>query len=297
MSFKNALKNMITGFSTVWALLLYVIVFAAVIAGLSLPFLLPVFKNLAHAGVITSVKDAIVALFSGGGWNGFTSGLLTAYRSAVSVFKNDGTVASLTISFIVAIVVVGFRFILGLHELPLATVVDGRMSCNAKYGFCGKFFSTLGVSIRYSFFKMLFTVAYDCAVFGIVYGVKLLMGFNVAFVMVAILLTTILFALRSSLIACWAPSVACGNNGVIRGFVRSVRICFKNFGSIFSVYFVSVLLFFALGTFFVIFTLGVAIVIVVPMAMSFFAYLNATEFYGKTLRRYYVDGVVVGEHI
>lgn len=293
MSFKNALKNLVAHFGTVWALLLYMVIFAAVITGLSLPFLLPVLREFGKAGVFAELKGAFSSVFGDGGWNGFTDGIYAAYNSVENVFGSNDTVATLTVSFVIVVVIIGFRFFLGLHEIPLATVIDGRMSCNAGYGLGGKFFSTLGVSVRYSLAKMLYTVLFDGVLVAVLYGLKTAIGINVALMFVAIFVTVVFLAFRFSISACWAPSVASGETGVVKGFLRSARLCFKNFGAFFSTYFVSIILLLALGLFVTVFTLGVGLIIVLPISVTYFGYLNATEFYGKTGKRYYVDGEVV----
>ncbi len=293
MSFKNALKNLVANFGTVWALLLYMVIFAAVITGVSLPFLLPVLREFDRAGVFRELGGAFSSIFGEGGWQGFTTGLDSVYNSVVNVFDSNDTVATLTVSFVIFVVIIGFRFFLGLHEIPLATVIDGRMSSNARYGLGGKFFSTLGVSVRYSFAKMLYTVIFDAALFAILYGLKVAIVSNVAFLFAGIFVAVLFLSFRFSVSACWAPMVACGEAGVVKGFVRSARLCFKNFGTFFSTYFVSFILLFALGLFVTVFTLGAGLVIVLPVSVTYFAYLNATEFFGKTGKRYYVDGAVV----
>ena len=239
MAFKNAFKNLIAHFGIVWSLLLYILICSAGIVGLSLPFILPIANAFADAGVFDGIRSAFSALFNDGGWNGLWDGLYNVYLSVVNVFKSNDRVASLTMLFLIFIVIVAFRFFFGLYEIPLATVLDGRMSCNAHYGLGGKFFSMLSVSVRYSLAKMPITIAFDAAMWGVVYGVTVGIGMSVALPFVVILVIVAFLSFKKSMLACWAPCVADGT-GVIRGFARSVEICFKRFGSIFSTYLVTI---------------------------------------------------------
>lgn len=291
MAFKNAFKNLIAHFGIVWALLLYILICSAVIVGLSLPFIMPIADAFGQAGVFDGIGKAFSALFNEGGWNGFWDGMYAVYVSIVSVFRSNGRVASLTMLFLIFIVIVAFRFFFGLYEIPLATVLDGRMSCNAQYGFGGKFFSTLSVSVRYSLAKMPITIAFDAATIGAIYGIGVAIGMNVVLPFAVILVLIVFWSFKSSLIACWAPSIVNGD-GVIKGFVRSAKICFKRFGSIYSTYFVTRLLIFACALFVTVFTLGVGLLIALPFSIACFSYLNITEYYNKTGKRYYIDNVV-----
>lgn len=292
MSFKNALKNLVAHFSVVWSLLLYIVIFAAVILGLSLPFLLPITNAFADAGVFESISNAFKSLFSGGGWQGLWNGLYGTYHAIRDVFALNSRVASLTMAFLIAVVVVLFRFFLGLYEIPLTTVIDGQMSANCKYGFGGKFFSTLSVSVRYSLAKMLYTTLFDAIIFLTLYGVGNGMGMSVGLPFVVMFILLLLGSLRFSLISSWAPSVAGGECGIIVGFARSCKICFKHFGSIYSTYFVSFLLMVAVGALIILLTFGVGAVFVLPFGASYVSYLNVTQYYNKSGKRYYVDSAV-----
>lgn len=292
MSFKNALKNLVAHFGTVWALLLYIIIFAALITGLSLPFVMPIARAFEAAGVFSFIREAVNALFGESGWQGMIDGLYSMYQSVVDVFVNNDRMVSLTTAFLIFVVIVAFRFFLGLYEIPLATVLDGQLSSNAHYGFGGKFFSTLWVSIRYSLVKMLFTVVLDAVTGVIVYGVSVGMGMNVALPFVVILIALVLSSLWYSVCACWAPSIVCDGYGVFKGFARSVKICFKRFATIYSSYFVALIIIMALGMFITIFTVGVGLIIMIPLSATFISYLNITIYYNKTGKRYYIDGAV-----
>ena len=290
MSFKNAFKNLIAHFGTVWAVLLYLIICSAIIVGLSLPFILPIWRAFERAGVFEEISGAFTALMGDGGWNALWDGLFDVYQKIVGVFT-DGRIASLAMMFVVVVMLVAFRFFFGLYEIPLATVLDGAMSCNAHYSFSGKFISTLSVSVRFSLAKMPIMIAIDAATLGIIYGLTGLIGMSVALPFVAILVVVLMRSFRSSLTACWAPCVV-GGMGVIKGFARSCEICFKRFGSIFSTYIIMWLLIVAFGLFITIFTLGVGLIVAFPFCMCILSYIGITVYYNKTGKRYYIDGTV-----
>ncbi len=292
MSFKNALKNLVAHFGAVWSLLLYIVIFAAVISGLSLPFVMPVARAFADAGVFELFRNSFASIFGGEGLNGLWNGLYDTYKAVGQVFTDAPKIAALTRSFVIFIVVLLFRFFLGLYEIPFATVIDGQLSSNARFGLGGKFFSTLTVSVRYSLCKLPYTVAFDLLIFSIVYGLGHALGMSIALPFAVMLVMLVLLSLRFSVVACWAPSVASGERGVPKGFVRSASICFKRFGSIYSTYLMSLMLLFVVGAIVALLTLGVGMIIVLPFSAAYISYLNATVFYVKTGKRFYVDGEV-----
>ena len=292
MSIKNAVKNLVSHFGLVWSMLVYYLLFAALITGLSLPFIMPVMRELSDAGVFTELKAAYDALFGEGGFTVVTDTFYEAYQALTGVFTDNDAVAALTVWFFVLIVVIAFRFFLGLHEIPMMTVIDGAMSCNCIYGFGGKFFSTLWLSVRYSFAKLLVTVLIDAVIGGIAYGIILAVGNNWALPFVLTLVMVVLSALRSTLLSCWASCIVNEGHGVARGFFRAAKIAFRNFGAIYSMLLVSILIMLSLGAFITLFTLGVGMIIILPLFSAYTGYLNATMYYNKLGKRYYVDGDV-----
>ncbi|MDE7464541.1 MAG: hypothetical protein K2M48_05885, partial [Clostridiales bacterium] len=170
--------------------------------------------------------------------------------------------------------------------------LDVIMECNAHYVFCGKLFSTLLLSVRYSFAKMLFTIAFDGVLALIIYGIYSAVGMSLALLFIVIPIVLVLIALRFSIVACWAPCVVNGECGVAKGFFRSAKLFFNHFATFYSSYFVSLILIFALGVFITLFTFGVGIIIVLPLSANYISFLNITEYYNKRGKRYYVDGEV-----
>lgn len=292
MSFKNALKNLVAHFGVVWSVLLYIILFAALITGLSMPFIMPIQRAFAEAGVFENLGRAFSALFNDGDWVVFWDLLYAIYESIVGVFASNAGIKSLSTAFLVFVVVVSFRFFLGLYEIPLASVLNGRLSCNSNFGLSGKFFSELITSVKYSFFKMLYTVILDAAIFSLIVAVTKAIGMSIALPFLLVLILLVFGAFRYTVSACWAPATVNGS-GVIKGFARSVTIAFKRFGSIYSTYFIALTLMFALGAFITLFTFGIGLIIVLPICVTYVSYLNITIYYTKTGRRYYVDGIVV----
>ncbi len=55
----------------------------------------------------------------------------------------------------------------------------------------------------------------------------------------------------------------------------------------------SLMLLFVVGAIVALLTLGVGMIIVLPFSAAYISYLNATVFYVKTGKRFYVDGEVV----
>lgn len=296
MAFKNAVKILISKFGLVWSVLLYLVIFSIVIASLSMPFIMPVVDALEAAGVGESISSIFTAFLGGTSLSGVFEMAKAAFFKFQEVVSSDYSVRVNIILFAVLVVGIAFRFLLGLYEIPLVSVLEGAMSSNAKLGFTGKFISKLGLSCRFTLCKMIYTISFDVLIYLAAYGILQLFKLSVVALFVPFILifaVILLNAVRYTFLAMWTPSMIVGGHGIFKGFYFGLKCTAKRFASVFSSFIVAWTLIIMLNAFVGIFTLGVGLLITVPISMTFISILNMTVYYGKNGRRYYVDNSVV----
>lgn len=295
MSFKNAVKILLSKFGLVWAVLLFLLVLIALMACLSVSFIIPIINSLRDAGV----GDMITKLFSSiveGGWD--PSGWMEQIRDVMTLSTTTitGNVAARVSTIFLAIIFIfAYRFFVGLYELPLISVLEASMSNNARIGFMGSFISRLGISCRFTLCKMIYTIAYDIILYAILYaafGLFSVPGLGILAPFIIMMLFILLNAFRYSVISMWAPAVIVGKMPIFAAFGFSVVRGFKNFYSVFSSFLVAWILIVALNLLLGIFTFGAGLLLTVPVSMLFLSILDMTLYYGKNSKRYYVDSAV-----
>ena len=294
MAFKNALKLLISKFRYVWVILLYLVITGVIVGSLSLPFAVPILRVLREDGIL----NLFAALFDGrgGSFDAWTDNLYAALSAAKDSILGNRLIAFSTGALVLLVFTFAYRFILGLYEIPLVTVLEGAMSSNARIGFTGRFISRIGGSACFVLVKMIYTVLFD-ALIGIalvlmigLFDVPMLKLF-VPFLIMSVLL--VLLAIRYSLIAMWAPHIVLGGCGIFRSFAFSVQKGFRNMGSIFSTFLIAWTLIIALNMLVGVFTFCAGLILTVPLSMLFVNLLNMTLYYGKNGKRYYVDAATV----
>lgn len=295
MSFRNAIKLLISRFGNVWVLLLYFIVLIAVLVSLGITFLIPVFAAFRDAGVGEMINSAVVSFMNGGSLAGMLSAGKEILRSIAAIFRSDSRAFINSMLFVVLVMNVAFRFLVGLCELPLVSVIQGAMSDNARYGFMGRYIALLRKSAGFSLFKMVVMTAFDLAAGGVVYGftrlgsmIGLLFG---PFMFMLSLL--IVLAFRYTLVSGWSPAVIVDGKGVVSGLAYSVRYAFRNFGSLYSNFLVAWTLIFVVNFVIGLFTFFAGLLVTVPLSVYLIDLINMTAYYGKNKKSYYIDGAVV----
>ena len=283
-------------FGLVWMLLLYIFVLIVVLVSASMAFMIPIYRIFLNGGIVEEVYELFTSIVSGESVQSWFEQIRAIGESVSALFSENFALRLNSALWIIIVVILAYRFLLGLYELPLISVLEGAMSSNAHIGFGGQLIALLGKSSRFTLVKMMYTIVYDGILMFIMYGLfRLLDVSGVAFFVpfLIMLVFIVLMAFRYTLIAMWSPKICVDGGKIFRSFAFSVKNAFKNFGSIFAYFLVAWVLIIAFNVFVGLFTLGAGLLLSVPVSMLFISIMNMTLFYGKNGKRYYVDGAVI----
>ena len=299
MSFKNAFKLLLSKFRYVWTILAYLAVMFIVLLSLGLTFLLPVIRALTAAGVGDMLNAALVTFLNGG----TILGLFTAFGEVLvtvkNVFATDAKTFVNSMLFVVLVATVAYRFLMGLYELPLVSVIQGFMSDNAKYSYMTKYVALFGTSVKFSLVKMLVMTVYDSLMYVVTFYItRFCSAISLILAPTALTFSLLIFlSFRYALISAWSPAVVVEGKKIFPALWISIKHAFRHMGSLFSLFFIIWLIAFALNVFVGIFTFGVGLLVSAPVTMFFISLVNMTFYYGRAGKSYYVDGVVFNPEI
>lgn len=292
MSFKNAFKILISRFSYVWVVLLYIILLLVIVGSLGLTFLRPVYEAFSDAGVWSQIGETVRALVSEGSLTKTVESAGKVLNTVRDIFVAKPQTYVNSMLFVILIATFAYRFIMGLSELPLVSVINGMMSDNAKYSFSSKFVSHLGKSAYFSLIKMLIMVAYDSLMYTALFlAVKFVYGIGTILVPFAFMFVLIIFlTFRYTLISAWTPYMIVEKKGVIKSFGKSVVFGFRHFAPLFSTWMITWVLIISINFLVGLFTFFVGLIVTVPLSVYFVSLINMTFFYGRKKLTYYIDG-------
>lgn len=295
MTFKNAAKLLMNHYRLIWKILLFLAALIVIVASLSVTFAIPVFKAFADSETFPMISTAVKNFLEGGGLGGLFAEVKAIVSYINVLFRENPILRGTSTAWIVVVLTVVYRFVLGLYELPLIHVLDGAMSDGAKHGFSSSFVKLFLKSCYFAAIKMLIMTALDALIGLCIFGLyKLLALCSVAYLapFLCMLLFMMLWSFRFSLISTWAPEIVCGGKGIFSAFASSAKRAFKNFTALFTMYFIVWMLIISLCLIFGIFTLGAGLIVLIPMSMLFLNLLNITFYYNHNKRRYHLDGQI-----
>jgi len=309
MAFRNAFKILYGRFNPVWAVLLFMVVLGLVVGALSYFLINPVYSALFEAGILdlTDFPSLTQILTSPAQMNVLFNDILAGieigelgerismiWTDIMLIFREQSSLRVPTIILFFVLVSI-FRFLLGFYELPLYKIIEGSMSCDAKFGFFSRFIGTLLLSLKYVGIKLLYTTAYDALFYLILYYLFTLFTITYAWVVAPLILVFVIvfISLRYTTLAFFGVNTAVSNDGILKSFRFAFQKGFKHFFYIFVRFLLVWTIIILLNIFFGLFTFFVGLLFTIPLCMYYIAIMNMTLYYSTTGKRYYADGKII----
>ena len=176
MIFKNAIHLLIGNFGLVFKFLLYMIIVLAVALALSAAFVYPTLDLLLSSEEFSAVLSLDLAgeffgaAFSGNGtfFGSFSEPMQAALRD-LGPFLAENVSSVVKLAVAVAAIGIVVRFLFGLGNFAFGSLIDRKMSSNAKLSFSGVYIRNLGRAALWHVVYVPLTFVYDLLVLAICY--------------------------------------------------------------------------------------------------------------------------------
>jgi len=257
---------------------------------LSLIFVLPLLSAFRDAGILYEVSGIFTSVFTYGETVTIFTNLQRVWQNGLSVVLGDRGLAARTF-IILAIVVILFRFFMGLYEIAISSVLDGAMSANSRLKFIHRLIASLRFASIYAITKTAITVVFDAIHFIVIYYMTSLFFIESTRAVAPFLigLVAVLFlTVRYSFLALWVPTTL-ETKKTIKALGIALKKSSTNFAKIFFSFFAMWLFVGAMIGFFTIFTFGIGLVLITPIIMLLFSILGMTCHYNIEGKRYYAN--------
>jgi len=289
-AFRNAFKIIADRFVFLWTLIAYYGLAVFLLVSICLSVLIPYLNAIIESNLIQRISEIGQAIVAGSGMEDIT-GLFNALTSDLArIFT--GTLGLSTIGILLLLSVV-WRFILGLADVAFYHVIDMRLCSAAKETFRSSFIKNVGKGAKYQLSKMLISLPVDGVIYGVIYLASLLFSTPVLFIFAPftlLLLYVLLYSARLSLFSGWIPEILHSEHKrIFPAFKSSLKLLGKNFWRVYTAMLLNMLVVIAINLFFGIFTLGVGLLITVPLTFYILMALNSTLYYQNRGLRYYVN--------
>lgn len=305
MIFKNAIHLLIGNFGLVFKFLLYMIIVLAVALALSAAFVYPTLDLLLSSEEFSAVLSLDLAgeffgaAFSGNGtfFGSYSEPMQAALRD-LGPFLAENVSSVVKLAVAVAAIGIVVRFLFGLGNFAFGSLIDRKMSSNAKLSFSGVYIRNLGRAALWHVVYVPLTFVYDLLVLAICYlffaALLHIIAVRAIASAVALMLSVALFlasqAVKLTLFSHAVPAMVTDGQGLRRAFAKSFAFKGqKRFGPLFSTYLVTVILIMCVNVLCALATFGAALFITVPVSYLIMLCVQFVGYYTFEKRKYFLS--------
>ena len=302
MRFRNAFHITMDNFSSTFKMLLYRLVVAAVTFSLVYVILRlaldPVMQSAEWVTLREMPGEFFRALVSGDSavLQTFQENFHTSLMDFLSLLaSNGGAIAGAAVG--VCLIYLLSRFLNGLCLFAIAGTMFDRMSVFSRTSFSASYFKNLGRAALYEVIYVPITFVYDAITllacwFLFFYLPSLFPSWGFLSVLIALSLTVAVYlcmqSLKLTFVSAWIPSVLSGKTSVAKGMSISFRSR-KNLLHRFASFLVANYIIVVVNLVFMLFTLGSAGLITVPLSYLFLLSIQFVHYYEDGGRKYFVS--------
>lgn len=294
MNVKNSLKIAANEYNLIFKILLFDFIVYFVIFSIAAAFIAPEASVLANkindVQIFERIKTVIDTILAGGSTEEAGKAVTEGFDQIFAIFKDNSWFLTKTY-IIMAVVYLLLRFLLNLRSIPVADILNSRMSSNTKFGFTSNLISNIGKSSKFSLALLAVQLPVDILICAIVY---LLIGplfsiFGILALPLGFILVIGLVTFKDTLTFCWIPSIVVDNKKIWSSFAESIKSGFKNFGTLYGIILILRVIGVAFFSFITVFTFGAGALIALPLMLIIQRTIELVYYYDKRKLRYYSD--------
>lgn len=294
MRYKNSIKIVFSNFNIVWKSMLYflgVAVFASLLLYFSVS---PIFELLKTSGFVTNVVETYTEFLTSLNFSEFMLAIKDLGADIIRIFSEN--MSTIWINFTLIALILGFVVVVFNHLAiyPMSNSLNYYMSSINSYSFYGSLSDTFGKSLEVTLVKYLVSLPIDFIIAIIVcfslglFNTKIwIVSFFAPFLIM--LIVVVLFAIKSTLFACWVPTMVTLNYGVLKSLGVGIKTSFRYFWKVFGTAVGMTLTVIVLNVFLGLFTFGAGFLISIPASFLLYSAFGMVVTFEGLGMRYYVD--------
>lgn len=293
MNIRNAFKIMGDNFSLCVKTTIFKIVMYSLICYLGIKILSPVYLSLVDGGFLTELNK----LFKDGFFCFDTSVIIDSLKHCVTIF-NDTIVSNINFTWNFALLFlllcIILPFISGLSRMAECDVLFGSMSCNSSFGYMTSLFDNMRKAIKYEGARLFITIPYSIVCIAILYLLGKFYLLSGPFPAIATILIPIFIIAMLTfgflMLVSYEPILIIKDLRFRNNIIECFKVTFnRHFFKKFVIIFINIFVTLLTNAFFMVYTLGVSLVITIPLSTLYMNILRMEMCYDTWGMDYYIS--------
>ena len=288
MIFKNSVSIFLNNLTLIYKLLIFMMIVLLIATALFIGIISPALEEIFAETETTNLIGTYELIeLEGMTYSNLFGAMLRDFRA----FLNNNRQVIYNSLIWVCVVYIIAKFFFSLSAVPIAKVINDKMSSNFNNGFLQTFIQYFKQSVGYAFFSSIMFVPLDLIVtLGVVaLGIQLYSVVNILSIAFSLSLILLYAAFRMSMFCQWLPYIIEGNS-TLKAFTKAFKPSVKSLKDIYpSTLFILVLIVWATGTGLNLITFGIVPIFMIPFMTVFLNILYMVNFYNVNKKKYYID--------
>lgn len=292
MRITNAFKILINNSSVIYKSMFFKLIVASILCLIGYFIIANDVGYLVNSPQVHDFWNAILTTFNefikG---NGVNTQLLPQAFDAIKIMIRENAKELLTALLKVG----GFVFLLNLVErmcnYAVGVLTNDYMSALSKFSLVTRLFANFAKALLYSLIIVPLAMIFDAIVFAlailiVVEGIKVISIFAI---IISIMFVVLALSCKFALFSTFMPKIVDGKTTIGKAFIECFSLREKFFHMVGS-YAFAIMISFYLNVSVAVFTLGVGLIISIPLTSVFIVLINFVDYYQLEGKRYYVSG-------
>ncbi len=293
MLYKNTFRLMFSNGHLIFKIMLYFLISALIIGGLSFVVAIPIFNLLVNERFFARLDMVYSDFLSTLDLKALIMEIGICSEKLIAIVnENLANIFLSVLSFGFILFILG-HILLNFYNMPTSIVVDYYMSSNTKLGFLSSMAQSFKKNISFVLVRLITVFPLNLGItYLFLYSLRLFkLGGAFIFVSPFIILIgyCLISSLKHTLFCGWLPAMIVKNDKVFAALKDGFVVPKRRFGQTFANSFAVVLTLIFLNVFGGVFTYGVGLIITIPVSLLVNNIFGLVAYYSATGAKYYLD--------
>ena len=293
MILKNSLKLTFVNSSNIWKLLLYRILCALCVLGLTTVIAWPIINILIKENFFVDLQSSFEKMLFTFNFEKLFLTIDEVFKNLWNIITNNGVVVQTVLCVIFDSILI--VFLEEYSTLAINQSVYGYMSSLTKYGFTNSYVSNFGKATLLGLTKLIIILPINLGIWLGAYFMasSLYSSIGIFAVLITMFLLIVIISLKNTFFSGWVPASIIHDEKPLPALKRGFNAVSRKFIKTFASFLILTVALFTINIFVFEFTVGVGLLVTMPLSTLLVVILGEVMYFEALGMRYYVDG----EHI
>lgn len=286
---KNIFKLSFTNFKEIWKILVYRVIYFMFVLGLTTVASWNIIETLIKENFFVNLQENFKSLAFSLDFSKVFVAINATFKDFANIVSANGLVVQTIVCVVLVVLLCSFFEVHG--KAALHTNINGYMNSMVQYGFANSYVSSFGRSCLHWLVYIITELPITLAMYvgAYLFASTLSTSIGAWSVLLGIALLVVGLSIKNVIFGGWLPAIVVNQKRIVKSMADGIKALCKSFVKVLFCYVLFVSLGITLTMFSLTFTVGIGLLLVLPLWTVEEAIVAQVSYYEAYGMRYYVD--------